>query len=217
MDFAAARFNMIQQQIRTWDVLDQATLDLFATVHREEFMPPEFRQLALADVNIPIGQGQVTMTPGVEARMLQSLAPGRLDTVLEIGTGCAFVTALLACSAGTVHSVDIFEEFTQAARARLDRHGLGNVTLYTGDASRGWECAAPYDVIAVTGSVPVLAPDFERQLRIGGRLFVIAGEPPVMEAMLFTRIGENEWAREELFETRIPPLLNVRQPPKFSF
>lgn len=217
MDFDQARLNMIEQQIRPWEVLDQRTLDVFAAIHREDFVPEVYRQLALADVNIPLAHGQVTMTPKVEARMLQSLAIGKQDRILEVGTGCAFVTALLACLGHNVHSVDIFPEFREAARTKLKRCGLFNVVLETGDAARGWPGAELYDVIAVTGSVPVLSADFELQLAPGGRLFVIVGQPPVMDAMLITRLGEREWTRESLFETELPPLLNVEPPSPFRF
>jgi protein-L-isoaspartate(D-aspartate) O-methyltransferase len=219
VDFNLARQNMIEQQIRPWDVLDQRTLDLFERIHREDFVPSEFRQLALADVNIRLPFGESTMAPKVEARMIQSLALTPHDKVLEVGTGCAFVTAMLASAAGEVHSVDIHPEFTRAAAPKLDRCGLDNVRLHSGDAARGWREQAPYDAIAVTGSVPTPAQmgAFEQELRPAGRLFIIVGTSPVMEAMLVTRVGENEWSRESLFETDLPPLLHVTEPPKFRF
>ena len=156
MDFEQARHNMIEQQIRTWEVLDLSVLDLFQTLHREDFVPASFRRLALADINIPLPHDQVTMTPKLEARLLQGLAILRTDRVLEVGTGCGFLTALLACSAAEVHSVDIFPEFTASAAPKLNRYGIGNVHLYTGDAALGWPQAGPYDVMVITGSVPVL-------------------------------------------------------------
>ena len=219
MDYNLARQNMIEQQIRPWDVLDQRTLDLFERIHREDFVPAEFRQLALADVNVPLPFGEVTMAPKVEGRMIQSLALTAHDKVLEAGTGCGFVTALLAGAAGEIHSVDIHAEFTRAAGPKLDRCGLNNVRLYAGDASRGWREQAPYDAIAVTGSVPTDADvrPFEQELRPGGRLFIVVGRPPVMEALLITRVGEDEWSRESLFETDLPPLRNVAEPPQFRF
>ena len=157
------------------------------------------------------------MPPKVEARILQSLAVKPDDTILEIGTGCAYTTALLARAGGLVHSVDIFPEFTQRAEPLLKQHGLENVQLATGDAIHGWEDAAPYDVIAVTGSVPILTDHFQQQLSINGRLFVIVGESPVMEALLITRTGENEWSRESLFETDIPALIGAATPSAFHF
>jgi len=219
VDFNLARQNMIEQQIRPWDVLDQRTLDLFDRIHREDFVPAEFRQLALADVNVPLPFDETTMAPKVEGRLIQSLALSAHDKVLEVGTGCGFVTALLAAAAGEVHSVDIHAEFTRAAGPKLDRCGLHNVRLATGDAARGWHGQAPYDAIAVTGSVPAEAHvrAFAQELRPGGRLFIVVGRSPVMEALLVTRIGEDQWSRESLFETDLPPLRNVAEPPKFRF
>ena len=217
MDFDQARANMIEQQIRTWEVLDQRTLDLFDSIHREEFVPPEYRRLALADTNIPLQHGQITMPPKMEGRIIQELGLSAGERVLEIGTGCAFMTALLCCCAGHVTSVELFPDFTTSARTKLDRYGLQNVDLITADGAHGWATAAPYDAIVVTGSVPALRGDFERQLKTGGRLFIIVGESPVMEAMLIRRIADEQWASEALFETDIPPLLNIPAPPKFSF
>jgi len=216
MDFEKARYNMIEQQIRTWEVLDQDVLDLIATVHREDFIPEAYRRVALADVNIPLGHGEVTMTPKVEARLLQSLLLTPRDKVLEIGTGCGYLTALLARSADTVISVDIYEDFTRQAGPLLAQHGIHNVQLETGDAVEGWQARAPYDAIAVTGSVPVLTESFQSQLALGGRLFVIVGESPVREALLITRIGDQEWSSESLFETDLPPLAGAPRKPHFT-
>lgn len=207
---------MIEQQIRTWEVLDQAILDLLAEIHREDFVPVEYRQLALADIQIPLAHKQVTMTPKVEARLLQALDIKPTDKILEIGTGCAYLTALLARTGHHVFSVDIFPEFTGEAKTKLARHGIHNVTLETGDATRGWAQHAPYDVIVLTGSLPVLESCFQKQLNIGGRLFVIVGTSPVMEALLITRIGENEWSTESLFETDIPALAGTKISTEFK-
>lgn len=209
MNFEQARFNMIEQQIRTWEVLDQHTLDLFAEIHREDFFPDTYKQLALADVRIPLLHDQVTMTPKAEARLLQSLSVQDDDKVLEIGTGCGYLTALLARSADEVHSVDIFPVFADQARAKFAEYGLNKIHLHTGDASHGWQDGNRYDVIVVTGSVPVLDDSFRQQLTINGRLFIIVGESPVMEALLITRIGEQEWAKEGLFETDLPALIGA--------
>lgn len=216
MDFEKARQNMIEQQIRTWEVLNQDVLDLLDVVHREDFVPAAYRRVALADVSIPIGHGEITMTPKAEARLVQSLLLTPDDKVLEIGTGCGYLTALLAKSAHSVVSVDIHGDFTEQARPKLNRHGIHNVTLETGDAVNGWPSGAPYDAIAVTGSVPVLTTAFQSQLSLGGRLFVIVGESPVMEARLITRIGEQEWASESLFETDLPPLINAPHKEHFT-
>jgi protein-L-isoaspartate(D-aspartate) O-methyltransferase len=217
MNFEQARLNMIEQQIRTWEVLDQKVLDLIARIHREDFVPEEYRQLALADTQLPLPHGQYTMTPKLEARLLQAVDLHKDDKVLEIGTGCAYLTALLAASAKHVTSVDIYPEFTEQAAEKLARYDLHNVTLETGDAVRGWSKHSPYDVIVVTGSVPVLESCFQEQLNGGGRLFVVAGASPAMEAMLITRISSQEWNREVLFETDLPPLVGARAPEKFRF
>jgi len=217
LNFEQARLNMIEQQIRTWDVLDQKVLDLIARIHREDFIPEEYRQLALADVQLPLPHGQCTMTPKMEARLLQALDIRKDDKVLEIGTGCAYLTALLAASAGHVTSVDIYPEFSQLARTKLARYHLHNVNLEIGDAAHGWSKNSPYNVIVITGSVPMLEPCFQEQLSNGGRLFVIVGTSPVMEAMLITRIGEREWSREALFETDLPALIGASEPVTFKF
>lgn len=216
MDFEQARYNMIEQQVRPWEVLDQDVLDLLAQVHREDFVPAAYRQLALADVRIPIGHDEITMTPKAEARLVQSLLLKPTDKVLEVGTGCGYLTALLASTAAAVVSVDIHTDFSQAAKTKLTEHGITNVQLETGDAVNGWPSAAPYDAIAVTGSVPVLTEAFQSQLAIGGRLFVIVGESPVMAARLITRMGDQEWASESLFETDLPPLIGAPQPSHFT-
>lgn len=216
MDFEQARYNMIEQQVRPWEVLDQDILDLLAQVHREDFVPDAYRRLALADVGLPIGHDEITMTPKTEARLMQSLLLEPRDRVLEIGTGCGYLTALLASTAAAVVSVDIYADFTRAAATKLTEHGIHNVQLETGDAINGWPSQAPYDAIAVTGSVPVLTDAFQSQLTIGGRLFVIVGESPVMEARLITRIGDQEWASESLFETDLPPLIGAPHKSRFT-
>lgn len=217
MNFEQARFNMVEQQIRPWEVLDQRVLDLIASVPREDFVPQQYRKLAFSDTRIPLAHGQVMMSPKVEARMLQALDVNPDDKVLEVGTGSGYVTALLAKLAKHVHSVDIYQDFTEAAAAKLEKHGVQNVSLSTGDAARGWDTAAPYDVIAITGSIPLLTGDFQRQLRNGGRLFVIVGESPVMDARLITRLDGHEWSTESLFETDLPALIGSPTPDPFVF
>ncbi len=216
MDVDAARTKMVEQQVRAWDVLDPAVLDVLASVPRERFVPPRYRDLAFADTPIPLGHGQVMMAPNVEGRVLQALAIGPADEVLEIGTGSGFFTACLATLGGAVTSVDIFPEFVEQAKQRLTEVGLANVELQVRDASRLDEDSR-YDVVAVTGSVPVYEPSFAAALRPGGRLFVTVGEPPVMEALRVTRLSEGEWLREGLFETSLPPLINAEAPPRFEF
>ena len=215
MNMEQARFNMIEQQIRTWDVLDPAILSLLGRVRREDFVPLAYRKLAFADINIPLGHGQVMMQPKLEARLVQALEIKPDDLILEVGTGSGFLTALLASLGKQVYSVDIFAEFAAAARQRLSAHGLSNFTLETGDAARGWDGHGPYDVIAVTGSLPVYSGEFQDNLKVGGRLFVITGTAPAMGAWLITRRSQDEWITESLFETEVSALLNAPQPPAF--
>jgi protein-L-isoaspartate(D-aspartate) O-methyltransferase len=216
MSVEQARFNMIEQQIRPWEVLDQRVLEVMSTVPREDFVPPRYRQLAFADVAIPLGRGQVMMAPKIEARMLQALGVQSIDRVLEVGTGSGFITTCLARLGNTVVSVDILPEFTQAAQRKLSAHGIKNVVLHSGDAALGWG-GQRYDAIAITGSLPTMPERWPQQLTIGGRLFVVVGELPVMEALLIIRLGEHEWATDSLFDTELPPLLNVTRPVVFEF
>ncbi|MGB5260174.1 MAG: protein-L-isoaspartate O-methyltransferase [Gammaproteobacteria bacterium] len=211
-----ARFNMIEQQVRTWDVLDQQVLDTMNTVPREAFVPERYASLAFADTNIPLGHEQVMMAPKVEGRLLQALAIEPQHSILEVGTGSGYLTACLARLGRHVTSMDIKPDFIEAAGERLTAQGIANVTLQTGDALADTG-AARYDIIAVTGSLPVLRQQFHHKLEAGGRLFVISGELPIMEAGLITRVDEANWARESLFETCIPPLINAETPAVFKF
>lgn len=215
IDFEKARHNMIEQQVRPWDVLDQRVLDAMTSVPREDFVPAAYRNIAFADLEVPLGHGEVMMSPKVEGRLLQALEVTPEDTVLEIGTGSGHVTALLARLARVVFSVDIHGDFTEAARARLAEHHVRNVTLETGDAAAGWEGHGLYDVIAVTGSLPVLPDSLLRQLKDGGRLFAIVGDAPAMEAVRVVRLGGDRFHRDSLFETVLPPLVNAPQPQRF--
>ena len=222
MDFEQARFNMIESQIRTWDVLDQAVLDAVAAVKREDFVPEQYRQLAFADMQIPLGPvpgdpGEVMLSPKLEARMLQELALSVGDKVLEIGTGSGYVTALLSRLASQVVSVEIVADFTERAQGRLQAAGVNNVALEVGDGASGWEQGAPYDAILLTGSVPMLPEVFKPQLTRGGRLLAVIGEEPVMTATLITRVGDADFSSRGLFETCIPPLRNVPHLTRFVF
>ncbi len=217
MEARDARFNMIEQQIRPWDVLDQQILDLLGEICRKDFVPADYTGLAYADIAVPIGHGQVMMHPRVEGRMLQALSLHPTDIALEIGTGSAYVTALLARAVRQVVSVDILPEYTAQAEDKLAVYGIDNVTLESGDASSGWNGNRLYDVIAITGSLPVLPDAFLRALNRGGRLFAVVGVVPVMEAILVRRTGENEWSRESLFETDLPMLINAPAPQRFEF
>lgn len=217
MNMAQARHNMIEQQIRPWDVLDQRVLELIDGLPRDKFVPTAYLKLAYADINIPLNHGQIMMPPKVEARMLQALDIKPSDTILEVGTGSGYVTALLARSGKHVYSVDVYPDFIESAGRKLAELDISNVTLESGDAVNGWDGHAPYDVIAITASLPVLPDSFLQSLKIGGRLFVVTGQEPVMEAYLITRTAEQGWVKQALFETVLPPLVNAPQPQRFIF
>jgi len=217
MNFEQARFNMVEQQVRTWDVLDPRVLKLLSEVNREDFVPLEYRKLAYADMPIPLGHQQVMLPPREEGRILQALQVKSTDRVLEIGTGSGYFTSLLAQQATSVNSVDIFPDFVSNASTRLERLELENISFSTGDASQGWDSATSYDVICITGSLYKLPESYRHQLNVGGRLFVVLGQEPNMQANLITRYGEQEWRTEILYETVVPALMNAEQPPKFAF
>lgn len=217
MDFEQARYNMVEQQIRPWDVLDQAVLGLLFEAKREEYVPAVYRELALADIEIPIGFGESMLSPKLEAKILQAVRLRKSDRVLEIGSGSGYMTALLANHGQHVYSVDIVPELSAMAEKNLKAHHIGNVTLEVGDGSRGWGKHGPFDVIVLTGSTPVLPEEFQKELHLGGRLFAVVGEGPAMRATLVTRIGKDAWHTEDLFETRIPALQNALKPQKFEF
>lgn len=217
MDLKQARYNMIEQQIRPWDVLDQNILDLFEKIPRENFVPETYRRLAYADIAIPIGHGQMMMHPRVEARMLQALSLHPTDKVLEVGTGSGYVTALLAAAAHHVYSVEIFPDLQQQAGERLARRDITNVTLEEGNGAMGWDRHGLYDVIAVTGSLSELPESFQASLNRGGRLFAVVGQAPVMEAVLITRVGDGKFSHEVLFETDMAPLIDAPAHAEFVF
>ena len=217
MDLERARRNMVEQQIRPWEVLDQGVLDLLYEVKREEFVPPVYRSLAFADLEIPLGHGQSMWTPKLEARVLQELALQVTDKVLEIGTGSGYFTALLARRAAQAHSVEIVPEFKMAAERKLASHGITNVSLEVGDAARGWPRHAPYDAVAITGSLPFLPQAFLDSLAPGGRLFAVVGDAPVMQARLYTCVAPGACRHAVLFETSLARLMNVQEPERFVF
>lgn len=213
-----ARFNMIEQQIRTWEVLDAKVLDLLMQVPREAFVPPQYAGLAFADLEIPLGNGQLMLAPKMEARILQALEIKPTDKVLEIGTGAGYLTALLAKQAKQVVSIEIDAELSKAAATRLAQQNIKNVQLEVGDAARGWAAQAPYDVIVYTGSMPVEPGESILQsLNPEGRLFAVIGEAPVMEALMVKKVSANSYKRDTLFETCLPELINAPQPQRFEF
>lgn len=219
MNFEQARFNMIEQQIRPWNVLDPTVLKLLSIVRREDFVPDAQRELAFADLEIPLGTkpGQTMLAPKIEARMLQELALKVTDTVLEIGSGSGYMAALLAAKAEFVYSVDIDPALVELARRNLTRAGVANVSVDLGDAAQGWPLYAPYDAIVVSASMPVLPEALLRQLKIGGRLVAIVGEAPAMQVQLVTRSEENAFTTNVVFETVAAPLINAPQHEKFVF
>ena len=221
MDYNQARFNMVEQQVRPWDVLDPRVLNVIGNIPRELFTPEDCKQLAYADTRIPIGEyeGRTShmLKPVIEGRMLQSLAITEDDTVLQIGTGTGYITSCLATLARHVDSVDINPEMTALAEKNLDRLGISNITLSTGDGSSKWEQKRFYDCIAIMGSLPTIPGYYKNALKEGGRMFVITGDAPVMKALLVTRIGKNEWILDELFETCIDPLIHAEKPAEFVF
>lgn len=215
MNIEQARFNMVEQQIRPWNVLDQRVLDLLADTRREDFVPGAYAELAFTDTRVPLGHSETMMTPKVEGRLLQALAVQPGEEALEIGTGSGYLSALLARSCRHVVSVEIHPDLSAAAAIALAGAGIENVTLEVADGTTGWQSSAPYDVIAVTGSMFELPASFREQLRVGGRLFVITGEAPVMQARLIVRVGDQEWSDECLFETSLKPLVGAEPPRRF--
>jgi protein-L-isoaspartate(D-aspartate) O-methyltransferase len=221
MNLEQARTNMVEQQIRTWEVLDQDVLDLLYLVPREEFVPQKHRALAFSDMEIPIGEGEKMWQPKLEARVLQELAIRKTDRVLEVGTGSGYLTALMSHRAAHVFSVEIKPALAAFGRANLERHGADNLTLEIGDAARGWPSHAPYDVIVLTGSTPILPKSILEELAPGGRLFAVVGEAPAMRARLIVTspvaTAPGTWRSTDLFETVIAPLVNAERPPRFRF
>lgn len=217
MNIEQARFNMVEQQIRTWDVLDQGVLDLLFAVKREEFLPERTRPLAFVDMAAPIGFGEFTWPPKLEARVIQALSLKKTDRVLEIGTGCGYLTALLAKTAQHVTSVEIVAELSTFAEKNLRAHSIENVALAVGDGAQGWKSQQNFDAIVLTGSTPALPESFVKNLNPGGRLFAIVGEEPIMKACLISRSAQDRTARQDLFETCVPPLKHALQREQFVF
>ena len=221
MNLEQARSNMVEQQIRTWEVLDQDVLDLLYAVPREEFVPAQCRNLAFSDMEIPIGEGERMWAPKMEARVLQELTVRKADRVLEVGTGSGYLTALLAHRAAHVFSVEIRPGLAEFGRANIARHGLDNVSLEIGDGARGFppglSAGAPYDIVVLTGSVPLLPRAILESLAPGGRAFAVVGDAPVMVARLVNCTGPGAFRSVELFDTLLAPLTNCEQPSRFKF
>jgi len=207
---------MVDQQIRTWEVLDPRVLDTLSAVPREVFVPREYRDLAFADAPIPIGFGQTMLAPKLQGRILQALGPSATDSVLEVGSGTGYLSAALSLLGASTHSIDIHPGLVESAAANLRAVPDARVQFAIRDAFDSTPLKE-YDVVAVTGSLPVYDTRFERSLRVGGRLFAIVGAAPVMDAILVRRVGTNEWIRESLFETVVEPLINAVAAQRFVF
>lgn len=217
MNIEQARFKMIEQQIRPWEVLDPVVLSLLSIVKREDFVPVAHKDLAFVDIEVPISSSQTMLAPKIEARILQELSIKNTDTVLEIGTGSGYMAALLAAKAEYVYSVEIDPVLADTARKNLQQASVANVTVETGDGAQGWVAHAPYDVIVLSGSTPVLPESILRQLKVGGRLAAVVGEAPAMQMQLVTRTAEDAFSTINVFETVVAPLVNATQRNKFVF
>ena len=217
MNIEQARFNMIEQQIRPWEVLDPRVLDLLFVVKREDFVPAAQRNLAFADMELPLAAGQLMLAPKMEARLLQELGIKKGDKVLEIGTGSGYMAALLAAHAEHVVTVESRPELAEQARANLERTGIANVSVEIGDGANGWAARGPYDAIVLSGAVAAIPASILKQLRVGGRLAAVVGAAPVMEAQLVTCTAEGVFNTVNLFETVIPSLDGFAAASNFSF
>ncbi len=221
MNIEQARFNMIEQQIRPWDVLDQTVLSLLAVVKREDFVPVAYRAMAFVDTEVPLpgstGDGQCMLAPKVEARLLQELAVMKHESVLEIGTGSGHMAALLGHKAQQVHTLEIDPALAEMARANLRRSGVVNVTVLNADGARGLAAEGPFDVIVLSGSVAAVPAVLLAQLKLGGRLVAVVGQLPIMRATLVTRSGGHDFQSVELFDTVAPRLIGFDEPSRFRF
>lgn len=222
VDVEKARYNMVEQQVRPWDVLDQSVLDLLLVIKREDFVPPQYRALAFMDLEVPLridgyDSGEAMFAPKVEARFLQELTIKPHERALEIGTGSGYMAALIAHKAQQVLTIEIDARLAAFGAANLERAGVRNVKVEVGDAARGWAARAPYDVIMVSGSLPVLPDALLAQLKVGGRLAAIVGDAPVMSAQIVTRVADGAYETLKLFETSVKPLRNAWRPSTFRF
>jgi protein-L-isoaspartate(D-aspartate) O-methyltransferase len=217
MNFEQARFNMVEQQVRTWEVLDERVLELLETTHREDFVPVRYRKMAFTDMAIPLDHDQTMMKPVVEGRLLQALELKSDETVLEIGTGSGFITACLAQLAKQVVSVDIHEQFANEVAVKLKEKDIHNVELETGNVMTGWQPEQAHDVLVVTGSVSEIPDHFRGWVNPSGRIFVVCGESPAMEAKLLTKLNATQWREESLFETDLARLVDAEKAVEFEF
>ena len=217
LDTDLARYNMIEQQIRPWEVLDPAVLEVIANTPRERFTPKKYTNIAFTDTEIPLEHDQTMLEPKIEARILQALQIKPTDRILEIGTGSGYLTACLAQLGGNVVSIDIYPEFTQQAQQQTAGLGLENIQFKTADAAHGWTEDGEFDVIVISASLPATCTSFQKSLTIAGRQFVVMGHDLLMEAQLIRRISPDEWSTESLFETHLPTMLNAEKPPAFTF
>lgn len=217
MNFEKARFNMVEQQIRPWEVLDFDVLDLLMSVRREEFVPEAYKSLALSEAEIPLGHGASMLIPVIEGKILQAIQVKRSDKVLEVGAGSGYFAALLAARADWVRTVEIDPALVTMAHENLKRYGVENVIVEEGDAIRGWPGNAPYDLIVVSGGVPFIPETLLQQIKVGGRLFAFVGEPQLMTATLVTRVSEGNFRTESLFENAVPMMRNAPQKSQFKF
>lgn len=217
MDYEQARFNMVEQQIRPWDVLDAKVLDLLHKVKREDYVPQVYRSLAFVDMEIPLGDGEVMWAPKIEARALQALQLRGQDRVLEVGTGSGYFTALLAHQVSVVVSVELRADLKNEAERKFKAHGLTNIQSRQGDAAQDWTDDGGFDVIVLTGSTPLLPPAYLNRLSPGGRLFAIVGEGDAMAATLVTCLAPATYRTDRLFETSVPALQHALAPERFVF
>lgn len=217
MNFEKARFNMVEQQVRPWDVLDPEVLDQLSAIPRENFVPTQYRKLAYSDTTIPLNDHEVALLPREVGRILQAVAPESSDLVLEVGTGSGYLTALLAKMAAHVVSIEIDATLLATAKSNLTELDINNVTLKQGNGANGWTQEGPFDVIVITGALPVLADEFKQSLQVGGRMFAYVGTAPMIEARLITRVAEQQWLTTTLFETVVPQLQGVEVGQAFEF
>ena len=217
MNIEQARFNMIEQQIRPWDVLDTDILDLLLVVKRENFVPEAYKNLAFVDTFIPLAGGEQMLTPKLEARITQDAQIKKHENVLLVGTGTGYLAALLAHRARHVTAVEISPELQALAAKNLADNGIANVTVELGNGAQGWSSGAPFDVIVFSGSLPVLPEAVLQQVKVGGRIVVILGDSPVMSAQRITRTGEHGYDTTKLFETDVKPLDLAVKPSAFTF